>query len=116
MSWKNRCDFDAVDAMHWLTAHEKAIRYYIKPKCEVEAERMHQGGVVEKVFRNRQGVPVCVKVRDHEGVDYIEMSEITFYEPWDRTCWGTAEQEFESFHCPDDDEEDEDWNKEEDDE
>ena len=61
-------------------------------KCSVEAEDTHQHGDVVGVIRDRYGIPVAVKVEYEEdveedtvvrGIEYIAMSDITFWEPYD---------------------------------
>lgn len=64
----------------------------IHPRCEVEAEGTNQYGEVIDIIRDRYGIPVVVKVRYEEenddgeveeGIDYIAMADITFWEPYD---------------------------------
>ena len=64
----------------------------IHPKCSVEAEGTHQHGDVVEIVRDRYGIPVAVKVAyeeksedgtTEEGMDYIAVSDITFWEPFD---------------------------------
>jgi hypothetical protein len=68
----------------------RSILDYIEPKCYIEASSSGQWGTVEKVIRNKNGIPVCVKARysDNHGknnlVDYISVDRIDFFEPYSR--------------------------------
>ena len=54
--------------------------------CYVEAESTNQGGTVVSIIKNKDRIPVCVKVAyKEEGktyYDHISVDRISFYEPY----------------------------------
>jgi hypothetical protein len=76
----------------------RAMLDYIAPKCYVEAESTGQYGTVKKIIYNRNGLPVCVKVKCEVPIcdgnnnktitinDYISIDRISFFEPYDTYC------------------------------
>lgn len=92
---KSHCDPYDIAVMN-LSAENKAIRMAIEPGCEVYSEKTHQAGKVVEVIRSYRGVPVCVKVENKGyGFDYIEISNITFYEPYSYESLYTSEDIFD---------------------
>ena len=90
---KDRCDFYDIAVMN-LPAENKAMRMSIEPGCHVYSEKTAQSGDVIEVIRSHRGVPVCVKVDSGYGTDYIEISNITFYEPYSYRSYYTSEDIF----------------------
>lgn len=88
----------------------RAVYSYIKPQCYVEcAPDIHgdvQGGTVDKVIRDKYGIPVCVRVeRTPEGAkrkqyDYIAMTRIKLFEPYDE--WVSDYSDFITYKEMDD--------------
>lgn len=69
------------------TGHYRYLLDNVEPSYEVVAYSTQQGGTVEKVIRNRYGVPVCLKVRAGENdeiVDYISVDRVSHFEA--RSC------------------------------
>lgn len=69
----------------------------VTPKCQVEAEYTHQGGSIVEIIRDRYGIPACFKVEPYRynkdkspgwTYDYIPVTEVTLYEPWDAEGYG----------------------------
>ena len=55
--------------------------------CYVEAESTNQGGTVVSIIKNKDRIPVCVKVSYKEEnskmyYDHISVDRISFYEPY----------------------------------
>ena len=55
--------------------------------CYVEAESTNQGGTVVSIIKNKDKIPVCVKVsyKGENGktyYDHISVDRISFYEPY----------------------------------
>lgn len=54
--------------------------------CYVEAKSTNQGGTVVSIIKNKDRIPVCVKVAyKEEGktyYDHISVDRISFYEPY----------------------------------
>ncbi len=93
----------------------RAMLDYIAPKCYVEAESTAQYGTIVKVIRNRNGLPVCVKVKcevyinDNKTItvdDYISIDRISFFEPYDTYCISVNEYSDSYAKCVLDSEED----------
>ena len=75
-----------------IPATSKAMRMCIRPGVEVCSDSTHQAGKVIEIIRSHRGIPVCVKVLNESyGYDYIEMSNITLYEPYDYDSLYTAD-------------------------
>lgn len=49
----------------------------------IEADSMQQGGTVDGIIRNKDGVPVCYKIRygEYNSIDYLAADRITLWEP-----------------------------------
>lgn len=70
----------------WLpTSSYRNMLDNIHPRCYVEASSTGQHGTVESVIRNKDGIPVCIKVRygDDEEIDYISVDRVSLWEPYD---------------------------------
>ncbi len=55
--------------------------------CYVDAEITNQGGTVVSIIKNKDRIPVCVKVlyKEENGktyYDHISVDRISFYEPY----------------------------------
>ena len=55
--------------------------------CYVEAESTKQGGTVVSIIKNKDRIPVCVKVyckkeNNKTYYDHISVDRISFYEPY----------------------------------
>ncbi len=59
---------------------------YVETRADLEGEI--QGGTVDKIIRDKYGIPVCVRVvctppGQKPQYDFIEVSRISFFEPYD---------------------------------
>jgi hypothetical protein len=83
----NFSDIVKLDGWKMSDVKYRAMLDHINPRCYVESQSTSQWGEVDKVIRNKQGVPVCVRVTgaDDRGnfVDYISVDRIDFFEPYD---------------------------------
>lgn len=87
----------------------RAMLDYIAPKCYVESESTGQYGTVIKIIRNRNGLPVCVKVKCKVPIcennktttitDYISIDRISFFEPYNTYCISVNEYSDSYARC-----------------
>lgn len=89
MRRKTKPDFSDIMKMHGFTQSNADYRNMldnIHLQCYVESDNVNdlsQGGSVEKIIRNKYGIPVCFKVRCGGDIDYISADRVTFWEPYD---------------------------------
>jgi hypothetical protein len=99
-------NINSLDGWKLNNSEYRAMLDYIEPKCFIEASATGQWGTVVKVIRNKDKIPVCIKVRysnrhgKNNMIDYISVDRIDFFEPY-RNCVSNL---LEFYNCDREDE------------
>lgn len=81
---KNQPDYDYIMSLESFRMDNSQFRnmlHNVEPGCYVQCEQTNQYGDIVKIFRNRDKVPVCFKVKGRDGIDYIAAEQVTYWEP-----------------------------------
>lgn len=83
---------------HYMTNHNfRRMLDNVTLRCRVVSEGTHQWGSIVEIIRDRYGIPACFKVEPYGYTednpadwtyDYIPVSEVTLYEPWNADGYG----------------------------
>ena len=84
---KSMYTVDEADSKFLSTPSYRNMLDNIHKGCHVEAESTNQGGTVVSIIKNKDGIPVCLKVayKEENGktyYDHISVDRISFYEPY----------------------------------
>ena len=84
---KNMYTVDETNCRFLSTSAYRNMLDNIHKGCYVEAESTGQAGTVVSIIKNKDRIPVCVKVsyKEENGktyFDHISVDRISFYEPY----------------------------------